>query len=59
MEVPNSEQKLAHVLRMVESEVEEMRKSVRQGTVEAESSQVVSATEVFSELRVRNAAAAR
>ena len=43
----------------LESELEEMRESVRQGTEQAESGQVVSAEEVFSELRDRNAAAKR
>lgn len=43
----------------LEPELEDMRESVRQGTEEADSGQVVSAEEVFSELRRRNAAAKR
>ena len=35
----------------VESELEDMRESVRQGTDQANSGEVVSADEVFSELR--------
>ena len=42
-----------------ESELDEMRESVRQGTEEADSGRVVSAAKVFSELRQRNAAAAK
>ena len=43
----------------VESELDEMRESVRQGANQADSGQVVSAAEVFSELRQRNAAEAK
>ena len=43
----------------LESELEDMRESVRQGTDQADSGQVVPASEVFSELRQRNAAAAK
>ena len=43
----------------VESELQEALKSVRQGTEEADTGQVVSAEEVFSELRQRNAEAAK
>ena len=43
----------------LESELNEMRESVRQGTEEADSGQVVPATDVFNELRQRNAAAAK
>ena len=46
-------------MRKVESELEEARKSVRQSTEEADAGQIVSAEEVFSELRERNAAAAK
>ncbi len=42
----------------LESELSEMRESVRKGTDEADAGQVVPASEVFSELRERNAAAA-
>ena len=42
----------------LESELEEMRASVQKGTEQADSGQVVSAEEVFSELRQRNAATA-
>lgn len=85
MEVPISEQNLAHIMRKVESgkysspdevvgsalallderdialesELGEMRESVRRGTDQAESGQVVSAEEVFSELRDKNVAAKR
>ena len=85
MEVPISEQNLAHIMRKVESgkysspdevidsalallderdtalesELTKMRESVRRGTAEANSGQVVPASEVFSELRRRNAAAAK
>ena len=59
MEVPISEQNLAHIMHKVESELEELRESVRQGTDEADSGQVVPAAEVFSELRQRNAGAAK
>ena len=38
----------------LESELEDMRESVRKGTDQADSGQVVSAAEVFSELRQRN-----
>ena len=58
MEVSISDQNLAHIMRKVESELQETRESVRQGTEEADTGQVVSAEEVFSELRQRNAAAA-
>ena len=43
----------------VESELEDMHKSVRQGTDQADSGQVVPAVEVFSELRQRNATEAK
>ena len=43
----------------LESELNEMRESVRRGTDEADAGQVVSAGEVFSELRERNAAVAK
>ena len=46
-------------MRKVESELQEARKSVRQGTEEADTGQIVSAEEVFSELRQRNAVAKR
>ena len=39
----------------VESEIEDMRESVRRGTVQADSGHVVSADEVFGGLRERNA----
>lgn len=41
------------------SELDEMRESVRRSTQEADSGQVVPASDVFSELRERNAAAAK
>ena len=59
MEVPISEQNLAHIMHKVESELEELRECVRHGTDEADSGQVVPAAEVFSELRQRNAGAAK
>ena len=85
MEVPISEQNLAHIMRKVESgkysspdevidsalallderdialesELHEMRESIRLGTEEADAGQVVPAAKVFSELRERNAAAAK
>lgn len=43
----------------LESELEEMHESVRRGTAEADAGQVVSAEEVFGELRERNAAVAK
>ena len=46
-------------MRKVESELQETRESVRQGTEEADTGQVVSAEEVFSELRQRNASAVK
>ena len=55
MEVSISEQNLAHIMRKVESELENMHESVRQGTDQADSGQVVPADGVFSELRQRNA----
>ena len=58
MEVSISKQNLAHIMRKVESELEDMRECVRQSNYEADSGHVVPATEVFSELRQRNAAAA-
>ena len=54
MEVPTSEQNPAQVMHEVEPEIEDIRKSVRQGTEQADSGQVVPASEVFSELRQRN-----
>ena len=59
MEVPISEQNLAHIMHKVESELEELRECVRHGTDEADSGQVVPAAEVFSELRQRNTGAAK
>ena len=59
MEVPNHEQNVAHIMHKVKSELEETRKSVRQGTAQADSGQIIPADEVFSELRQRNAAAAK
>ena len=56
MEVSISEQNLVHIMRKVESELEDMRECVRQSNYEADSGHVVSADEVFSELRQRNAA---
>ena len=43
----------------LESELKEMRESVRRGIDEADSGQVMPASDVFSELRQRNAAAAK
>lgn len=57
MEVPISKQNLADAMCRVESELEEMRETVQQGTEEADSDLVLPASEVFSELRRRNAAA--
>lgn len=58
MEDSISGQDLVHIKRKVESELEDMREHVRQGTDQADTGQVVPAEEVFSELRERNAAAA-
>ena len=59
MEVSTSEQSVAHIMRKVESELNDMRESVRRGSEQADSGQVVPADEVFSELRQRNAATAK
>lgn len=59
MEVSMGEQSPPQIMGKVESELEEMRESVRQGTTQADSDQVVTAAEVFGELRRRNAAAAK
>ena len=57
MNVSISKQNLARIRRKVESELEDMRESVRRGTVQADSGRVVPADEVFGELRERNAGA--
>ena len=57
MNVSISEQNLARIRRKVESELEDMRESVRRGTAQADSGQVIPATEVFNELRQRDAGA--
>ena len=58
MEVPVSKQNPADAMHKVKLELEEMRESIRQGTAQADSSQVATAAKVFSELRQRNLAAA-
>ena len=50
---------MEHIVRKIESELNDMGESLRQGTAQADSGQVVSAEEVFSELRQRNAATAK
>ena len=59
MKTSNSEQDSGHTMGRVGAELEEMRERVQRGTDEADSGQFLSASEVFSELRERNEAAAK